>query len=46
VSVVVLAEGDECGAEETDIILMPLLVLVLAGIKRVFWLFGAGMEIR
>lgn len=43
---VVLAEGDGWGAEETEIILMPLLVLVLAGMKRVFWLFGAGMEIR
>ncbi len=43
---VVLAEGEGRGARETDIILMPLLVLVLAGMKRVFWLFGAGMEMR
>ena len=45
-SVLVPAEGETWDTEETDIILMPLLVPVLAGIKRVFWLFGAGIEIR
>ena len=42
-----VGDGRE-GSEETsrDIIFMPRLVLVLAGMKRVVRLLGAGMEIR
>lgn len=42
----VLFEGDDTGISSRVMIFMPLLVLVLAGMKRVVWWFGAGMDIR
>lgn len=42
----VLAEGDGSGTLSSVMIFMPLLVLVLAGMKKVVCWFGAGMEIR
>lgn len=43
---VVLAEEDCTGTSSRVMIFMPLLVLVLAGMKRVVCWFGAGMDIR
>lgn len=42
----VLAEGGGTGILSTVMIFMPLLVPVLAGMKRVVCWFGAGMDIR
>lgn len=41
-----LLEGDGSGVLLRVMIFMPLLVLVLAGMKRVVCWFGAGMDIR
>lgn len=42
----VLGEGDDSGILSRVMIFMPLLVLVLAGMKSVVCWFGAGMDIR
>ena len=44
--VVVLPEGETKGGMAKEMIFIPLLVLVLAGIKRVLALLGPGMETR
>lgn len=41
-----LLEGDGSGVLLRVMIFMPLLVLVLAGMKRVVCWFGAGMDTR
>ena len=42
---VMLGIGDGTGAVAKVTILMPLLVLVLAGMNRLVWLFAAGIPI-
>lgn len=42
----VLGEEDCAGISSRVMIFMPLLVLVLAGMKRVVCWFGAGIDIR
>ncbi len=41
-----LGSRDGMGALDRVTILIPLLVLVLAGMNRVAWLFGAGTAMR
>lgn len=41
-----LGSRDGKGGFDRVTIFMPLLVLVLAGMNRVVWLFGAGTAIR
>lgn len=41
-----LGMGDGIGAFASETILIPRLVLVLAGMNKVSWLLGAGIAIR